>query len=220
LKSFEKNFDSVSSVFDSSLGIVDCSFDNPFVHMLNAIPSPVLLIDGDLSIVAANSAAIKLSGDAPESILRKQSGDAFYCLQAKSNPKGCTHGNSCDSCLLQGAMKKALAGDKVQRARAKLEVVKQGKVQEFFALVTTNPLSINKKRYCLMIIEDISELVELQGILPICSYCKKIRHDDQAWEQMEGYLSKHLDVVFSHGICPDCLEIQMAELAELKKSKI
>jgi len=184
--------------------------------MVDAIPSPVLLIDSDLSIIAANSAAVVLSGEKPDNILRKQSGDAFYCLQATSNPQGCTHGNSCDSCILQGSMRRALSGDKVQRARAKLEIVKNGKVEEFYALVTTSPLTIDEKRYCLMIIEDISELVELQGILPICSYCKKIRHDDKAWSQMESYLSKHLDVVFSHGICPDCLQIQMAELKELK----
>jgi DNA-binding response OmpR family regulator len=46
----------------------------------------------------------------------------------------------------------------------------------------------------------------LQGLLPICSYCKKIRNDQNYWEQVEGYISKNTDVRFSHGICPECFK--------------
>jgi len=46
----------------------------------------------------------------------------------------------------------------------------------------------------------------LQGLLPICSYCKKIRNDQNYWEQVEGYISKNSDVRFSHGICPECFK--------------
>jgi hypothetical protein len=44
----------------------------------------------------------------------------------------------------------------------------------------------------------------LHGLLPICSYCKKIRGDRDYWEQLEEYLSDHSDVQFSHAICPEC----------------
>jgi len=44
----------------------------------------------------------------------------------------------------------------------------------------------------------------LQGLLPICSYCKKIRDDKDYWQQVEGYIEDHADVSFSHGICPVC----------------
>lgn len=44
----------------------------------------------------------------------------------------------------------------------------------------------------------------LEGILPICMSCKKIRNDEGGYEQLELYISKHSEVLFSHGICPDC----------------
>jgi len=44
----------------------------------------------------------------------------------------------------------------------------------------------------------------LQGLLPICSYCKRIRNDQNYWEQLETYLSEHSEANFSHGICPSC----------------
>lgn len=52
--------------------------------------------------------------------------------------------------------------------------------------------------------EALSSVKQLQGLLPICSYCKKIRGDQDYWEQVESYISKHSEAQFSHGICPDC----------------
>jgi len=50
----------------------------------------------------------------------------------------------------------------------------------------------------------LSEVKTLQGLIPICAYCKKIRDDQGFWEQMEHYISHHSGAQFSHGICPDC----------------
>lgn len=56
---------------------------------------------------------------------------------------------------------------------------------------------------------------QLQGLLPICCYCKKIRDDQNYWQQVEGYISKHSEAQFSHGVCPDCFEkIVKPELAK------
>jgi CheY-like chemotaxis protein len=46
----------------------------------------------------------------------------------------------------------------------------------------------------------------LQGILPICSYCKHVRDDKDYWQSVEGYISEHSEAEFSHGICPQCYE--------------
>lgn len=47
---------------------------------------------------------------------------------------------------------------------------------------------------------------QLEGLLPICSYCKKIRDEEQKWRQVEDYVSRKTEATFSHGICPDCYE--------------
>ena len=47
---------------------------------------------------------------------------------------------------------------------------------------------------------------QLSGLLPICSYCKRIRRDGNYWQQLEIYLSEHSEAEFSHGVCPDCFE--------------
>jgi len=50
----------------------------------------------------------------------------------------------------------------------------------------------------------LGQVKQLQGLLPICSYCKKIRDDQNYWHQVEGYIGSHIDVRFSHGVCPEC----------------
>jgi sigma-B regulation protein RsbU (phosphoserine phosphatase) len=52
--------------------------------------------------------------------------------------------------------------------------------------------------------EALSNVKQLQGLLPICSYCKRIRDDRNYWQQVESYISVHSGVQFSHGYCPDC----------------
>ncbi|HYV39836.1 MAG TPA: hypothetical protein VE988_29370, partial [Gemmataceae bacterium] len=52
--------------------------------------------------------------------------------------------------------------------------------------------------------EALGQVKQLQTLLPICCYCKKIRDDQNYWGQVEEYLSKNSAVRFSHGICPDC----------------
>jgi len=68
-------------------------------------------------------------------------------------------------------------------------------------------------------LEEAMEHVKmLQNFLPICSYCKKIRDDQNYWQQLEFYFATHADIKFSHGICPDCYEKYIKpEMDELKK---
>jgi sigma-B regulation protein RsbU (phosphoserine phosphatase) len=67
--------------------------------------------------------------------------------------------------------------------------------------------------------EALSNVKQLRGLLPICSYCKRIRGDDQYWQQVEGYIADHSDAQFSHGICPTCFATISKELDDLSKNR-
>jgi sigma-B regulation protein RsbU (phosphoserine phosphatase) len=54
--------------------------------------------------------------------------------------------------------------------------------------------------------QALKRVKQLQGLLPICSYCKKIRNDRNYWQQVDAYITEHSDAIFSHGICPECFE--------------
>jgi sigma-B regulation protein RsbU (phosphoserine phosphatase) len=66
----------------------------------------------------------------------------------------------------------------------------------------------------------LDQVNQLEGILPICSYCKKIRDDKDYWQQIESYIEAHSEALFTHSICPDCYQSQVEpELAELRRQK-
>jgi phosphoserine phosphatase RsbU/P len=52
--------------------------------------------------------------------------------------------------------------------------------------------------------EALSQIRMLQKILPICSYCKKIRDEKDSWHSVENYITSHTNSQFSHGVCPEC----------------
>jgi sigma-B regulation protein RsbU (phosphoserine phosphatase) len=65
--------------------------------------------------------------------------------------------------------------------------------------------------------DAMAHIKRLQGILPICTYCHRIRTDKESWERLEEYISQHSDAEFSHGICPECLE---KHLPEIKRARV
>jgi sigma-B regulation protein RsbU (phosphoserine phosphatase) len=66
----------------------------------------------------------------------------------------------------------------------------------------------------------LAQVKQLEGILPICSYCKKIRNDLDCWQHVEAYVTDHSEAEFSHGICPACFENTVKpQLESLKVSQ-
>ena len=60
----------------------------------------------------------------------------------------------------------------------------------------------------------LREVKILRGLLPICSFCKKIRSADNAWEHIEQYIAEHSEAQFSHGLCPNCLQEHYAGFSQ------
>ena len=63
-------------------------------------------------------------------------------------------------------------------------------------------------------LELLANIKRLSGLLPICSYCKRIRSDKNYWEEVESYISSHTDAQFSHGICPPCYEEALKDFGD------
>ncbi len=62
------------------------------------------------------------------------------------------------------------------------------------------------------------QVKHLQGLLPICSYCKRVRNDKDYWQQIENYIHEQTGTDFSHGICPECYQNKVEpELRELQR---
>ena len=76
-------------------------------------------------------------------------------------------------------------------------------------LAGLNALLVGQKA---ALVETLGRVKRLEGLLSICMCCKKIRTESNSWDQLEKYISAHSDVLFSHGICPECLAEALKKL--------
>ncbi len=174
--------------------------------ILDAVPVPVFVMDEDMRLLDANIAGAMLIGSSPGEFLRLRGGDALHCLQAGGNPGGCGHGEHCNDCIIRKAVYAAFEGQALFRQEAQMQLVKNGKVEDTRLWVTAAPFKYADRQMILLTLEDVTELLELRHLLPICAKCKKIRDDHQYWHRLEEYMQDNLHVDFTHGLCPDCLK--------------
>jgi hypothetical protein len=105
----------------------------------------------------------------------------------------------------------AIIGFFVSPLGADLWIAVCNRLIELMAVWITAALSLQRKMLMARSLaeqrkraEAVEQLKVLQGILPICASCKKIRDDQGAWNQMEAYIRDHSEADFSHGLCPQC----------------
>ena len=172
--------------------------------VLDAIPSPILVVDDDVQIIGFNLAAAEMVTENPEMVIRRRAGEVLHCLRSTEGPEGCGTAESCKKCPVRNSVNESVQGHRVVRKRAKMELLRRGRAVPLYVLVTTAPFTHQGRPLVLLILEDISELMELKSVLPICAHCKSIRDDREYWQCVESYFKRHLDLDFSHGLCPKC----------------
>ena len=90
--------------------------------------------------------------------------------------------------------------------------------------ILTKPLDVNELWMRLRVAERIlaylSQVRSLEAIIPMCSYCKKVRDDQNYWQQVESYLNQHTGADISHSVCPECYQrVVLPELEKLKEQQ-
>jgi len=175
--------------------------------ILNALATSILVIDRNYRIVGANNAACRSFCLSADNIAGSK------CFKVTHNlDRPCWHeGVKCPT---------KTAFELKGQTKAVHKHVYAGKT--IFEQVVASPILDDHGEVDLIVEEfnDITELIQskeiadhlkkdiktLQGLLPICANCKKIRDDEGYWSQLESYFSNHLDVHFSHGLCEECTE--------------
>ena len=144
--------------------------------------------------------------EAPDLVFLRRCGEVFHCVHAMESREGCGHTKFCPDCPIRNSVKQSIQGQQVVREKSKLRMTGKDQPVVVNLLVTTAPFPLQDESLVLLIFEDISELIKLKRIVPICAYCKKIRTDESYWQSVEEYFRLHLSLDFSHGVCPECAQ--------------
>ncbi|MCP3889846.1 MAG: hypothetical protein GY702_13375 [Desulfobulbaceae bacterium] len=174
--------------------------------VLDAFPSPVLIVDHHMQILDANSRADELIDSETDFYLHRLCGDLLHCLHAKQSEGGCGTTEHCPDCVLRQTVNAVAAGEKTFRRISQLNMEKHGKSLRQWFLISGSEFEYMDQKNVILTMEDVTEIVELRRLIPICANCKKVRDDNNYWQEVEKYLDEHTGVQFSHGICPECVD--------------
>jgi PAS domain-containing protein len=180
--------------------------------VLDTIPAAIFIIDDKTRILDLNKSAIQLIGKNPEEVVQHLCGEIFHCFNALNFSGGCGKTAFCPTCAIRKAILDSCAGSAVVRRKAELVIQTEGQTRKVIFSVSASPFLNNGKTLSVFSMEDITELVLLREIIPMCSYCKSIRFSDKTWGSIENYLDKENGAHLSHGICPSCARKYHPEL--------
>jgi PAS domain-containing protein len=185
--------------------------------LFDTSPLPTFVVDGDVQIQDYNTAAAALLGPEPEMAFHRRGGDALGCIHAEA--KGCGQSEPCRDCVIRNSVKTAIRGQTTHREIHKAELRRGGNTTVIDLLVTAAPLPEAEREQALVILEDVSELLTLRGLLPICCQCKKVRDDKDYWQSIDMYLHNHMKVKLTHGLCPVCFAEQIKAIESLRPAE-
>lgn len=137
----------------------------------------------------------------PDSPLK--GGDLLRCVNVGD---GCGTAIACETCILRTNAIKAINGNEVSKQKGKFAVYREGEIKQFTFLVSATPLVYHQSNMALLVVEDISLITELSGLIPICACCHRIRDDKGEWVSFINYLREHSEADLTHDYCPSCLD--------------
>ena len=187
--------------------------------VFDVLPSMVFVVDQDVRIQEYNAAASDLLMAERKTILKQRAGEILHCVHSSEVQEGCGKAPFCEDCIIRNSVTEAFEGNRIVRRRTRLELFRDENKMVMYALITASPFSFQGRSLALLVLEDISEIAELQRLIPICAVCKKVRDDKASWIRIEAYFMNSWDVDFTHGFCPDCLEIEIDKIRVLSKAK-
>jgi len=181
---------------------------NSFLRdVFEAIPAMLFIVDDDVRMLHLNATASNSLGLDIKNVYKKRGGEALHCIHSREDPEGCGRAFVCKGCVVRNAVVEAASGGKMYRKATIAELVtEEGIKSDIHLLVTASPLACEGKTFVLLALENVSELIRLKSLLPICMHCKKIRDDEGYWNDVTSYFKSQLDVDFSHGLCTECLD--------------
>lgn len=185
--------------------MLDLLQDNEFFRLLfKVIPAGIALVNENGYVKAINPEGSKMFCVEPyDDRVDHRGGDLFRCINAKD---GCGVASACQTCILRTNAMSAINGQTVSRQKGKFCINNDNDIQQFILQVTASPLVYNQNKMALLIIEDISLVTELSGLIPICSSCHSIRDDKGEWVSLAKYLQEHSEAELTHDYCPKCIK--------------
>jgi len=172
--------------------------------VLDAIPSPIFLIDCQAQVELVNSCAHEQRNLFAAYTYRERLGNLLGCINALSCSDGCGGSENCKDCPVRKAVADALDGKNIFRERAIFQLLVDGEYHPIHMWLTASLLRYDGCDFVALILEDVTELIQETGLIPVCTSCGKVGDGATCHESLEAYVQGRFDAGCRHGLCADC----------------
>ncbi len=181
------------AILDTELNVVDCNLG--FMRLFSPPHKPVSVPLADFLMIDAVS--VRYGEELKLQFSRKTGSDGVVNCWLFRNEQGTIL--VCERALLtESRALEQIGVVNDELINLQRELVKKNRIQEKLQL----ELGIRVHE----LEEALLRIKKLEGIIPICMYCKSIRDDKELWHQVDKYISENSEAEFTHGICPVCFE--------------
>jgi PAS domain-containing protein len=177
---------------------------NLYQQILNAIPTPVFLVDKDMFVLEYNQAAHHLLIAPARSQPGQRGGHVLSCLNATKRTEGCGRTPHCAKCGLRNALNKAREGERQIQTWATLRLVRDNESQDRVFRITISPFNLSGEPAWLLVMDDRTEQAALENVFPLCASCREFRQDDALRREAEAYLTRHWEKDPAACLCAEC----------------
>ncbi|MGO8838866.1 MAG: PAS domain-containing protein [Limisphaerales bacterium] len=125
--------------------------------LFDAMPMPVFVMDGEVSVLEYNVAAARLFGSDKSMVLNRRGGDVWHCLHAAETPEGCGHSPACQNCVVRESVRDAAQGRRVTRRWTEMELMLKGKPAKVGLRVSCQPFNYGKNSLVLLVLEGLND---------------------------------------------------------------
>lgn len=191
--------------------------NNPGTDFLEGVfrklPQITLLLDSDERIRMLNEAGEIAFNVKEDQVLMKRPGGIIACINVEFGKEECGFHVNCNKCPGHMAFSRALHLNKLTRVKGAIPISGNNSLEYINVLISASPLNYNTQRFVIVTIEDISNVTEIQGFVPVCANCKRL-FDKNKWKVLEKFIEDNTEAVTTHTICPSCIRLLYPKYAE------
>ncbi len=177
---------------------------NLYQQILNALPTPVFLVDADMFVLEYNHAANDLLIAPARSQPGQRGGHVLSCLNAAKHVDGCGRTPFCAKCGLRNSLNAARKGERQIHTWATLRLVRDGQSHDRVFRITVTPFNFNGEDTWLLVMDDRTEQAALEKVFPLCTSCRGFRQDEALRREAEEYLARNWNRDPTTCLCDDC----------------
>lgn len=180
-----------------------------FESMFLGNPEPCVYLDNDFKVIDINPRFFEFFGFSLDEIKDKQINSIIIPDKYKDEASK-LNSDTRSGYVYFDTYRKNKNGNLLSVSISAAPIIIAGEIKGSFVIykdiIKRKKIEKEREKLIKKLQKALDEVKTLEGMIPICSHCKKIRDDSGFWGNVEQYISNNSNIDFSHGICPDCLE--------------